>query len=62
LDIMLPDGDGISLLKELKKLHKKTAVIILSAKDSVDDKVEGLLVGADDYLQNLFILLSYLLV
>lgn len=54
LDIMLPDGDGISLLKELKKLQKKTAVIILSAKDSVDDKVEGLLVGADDYLAKPF--------
>ncbi|WP_313373367.1 response regulator transcription factor [Chishuiella sp.] len=54
LDIMLPDGNGISLLKELKKLQKKTAVIILSAKDSVDDKVEGLLVGADDYLAKPF--------
>jgi len=54
LDIMLPDGDGISLLKELKKMNKKSAVIILSAKDSVDDKVEGLLVGADDYLAKPF--------
>lgn len=42
LDMMLPDGDGMSLLKELKNLHKETSVIILSAKDSVDDKVEGL--------------------
>ena len=40
LDMMLPDGDGMSLLKELKNLHKETSVIILSAKDSVDDKVE----------------------
>lgn len=54
LDIMLPDGDGMSLLKELKNLHKETSVIILSAKDSVDDKVEGLLVGADDYLAKPF--------
>lgn len=54
LDMMLPDGDGMSLLKELKKLHKETSVIILSAKDSVDDKVEGLLVGADDYLAKPF--------
>lgn len=54
LDMMLPDGDGISLLKELKKLNKTTSVIILSAKDSVDDKVEGLLVGADDYLAKPF--------
>ncbi|WP_313566774.1 response regulator, partial [Empedobacter sp.] len=34
LDMMLPDGDGMSLLKELKNLHKETSVIILSAKDS----------------------------
>lgn len=54
LDIMLPDGSGINLLKELKKLHKKEAVIILSAKDSVDDKVEGLNLGADDYLSKPF--------
>ncbi|CAM3410501.1 response regulator transcription factor [Empedobacter stercoris] len=54
LDMMLPDGDGMSLLKELKKLKKETSVIILSAKDSVDDKVEGLLVGADDYLAKPF--------
>ena len=45
LDMMLPDGDGMNLLRELKLQHKKSAVIILSAKDSVDDKVEGLLVG-----------------
>ena len=54
LDMMLPDGDGMTILKELKKLQKKTSVIILSAKDSVDDKVEGLLVGADDYLAKPF--------
>lgn len=54
LDMMLPDGDGMSLLKELKNLHKETSVIILSAKDSVDDKVEGLLFGADDYLAKPF--------
>ena len=54
LDMMLPDGDGMPLLKELKNLHKETSVIILSAKDSVDDKVEGLLVGADDYLAKPF--------
>ena len=54
LDMMLPDGDGMTILKELKKLQKKTSVIILSAKDSVDDKVEGLLVGADDYFAKPF--------
>lgn len=54
LDMMLPDGNGMDLLKELRGLNKKTSVIILSAKDSVDDKVEGLLVGADDYLAKPF--------
>ncbi|MEG0188946.1 response regulator transcription factor [Algoriella sp.] len=54
LDMMLPDGDGMDVLRELKNLQKKTSVIILSAKDSVDDKVEGLLVGADDYLAKPF--------
>ncbi|SEH74654.1 DNA-binding response regulator, OmpR family, contains REC and winged-helix (wHTH) domain [Paenimyroides aquimaris] len=54
LDIMLPDGSGMDILKELKKLQSKASVIILSAKDSVEDKVEGLLVGADDYLAKPF--------
>ncbi|WP_312399910.1 response regulator transcription factor [Chryseobacterium sp.] len=54
LDIMLPDGNGIDLLKEIKALHKKDPVIILSAKDSVDDKVAGLEIGADDYLAKPF--------
>ena len=54
LDIMLPDGNGIDVLKELRKLNKKTSVIILSAKNSVEDKVEGLDLGADDYLAKPF--------
>ncbi|MFC3159730.1 DNA-binding response regulator, OmpR family, contains REC and winged-helix (wHTH) domain [Chryseobacterium arachidis] len=54
LDIMLPDGSGINLLKEIKAMHKKDPVIILSAKDSVDDKVAGLEIGADDYLAKPF--------
>ncbi|RXM38850.1 DNA-binding response regulator [Chryseobacterium sp. CH21] len=54
LDIMLPDGNGIDLLKEIKRMHKKDPVIILSAKDSVDDKVTGLEIGADDYLAKPF--------
>lgn len=54
LDIMLPDGNGIELLREIKKMHKKDPVIILSAKDSVDDKVTGLEIGADDYLAKPF--------
>lgn len=54
LDMMLPDGNGMDLLNELKKINLKTSVIILSAKDSVDDKVKGLMVGADDYLAKPF--------
>ncbi len=54
LDINLPDGSGMDLLREIKKLHKQDAVIIVSAKDSVDDKVEGLNLGADDYLAKPF--------
>ena len=54
LDIMLPGGSGLDLLKELKKQNKEDAVIIISAKDSIDDKVLGLELGADDYLAKPF--------
>lgn len=54
LDIMLPGGNGLQLLAELKKLHKQESVIIISAKDSVEDKVTGLDLGADDYLSKPF--------
>lgn len=54
LDIMLPDGNGLDLLAELYALGKHTNVIILSAKDSLEDKVNGLDLGADDYLPKPF--------
>lgn len=54
LDIMLPDGSGLDLLAELHALGKHTNVIILSAKDSLEDKVNGLDLGADDYLPKPF--------
>lgn len=54
LDIMLPGGSGLTLLSELKKMHEKESVIIVSAKDSLDDKVIGLNLGADDYLTKPF--------
>ena len=54
LDIMLPDGNGLTLLEELKKMRKKESVIIISAKDSIEDKVTGLDLGADDYLAKPF--------
>lgn len=54
LDIMLPGGSGLDLLRELKNLHRSDSVLIISAKDSLDDKVEGLELGADDYLTKPF--------
>ena len=54
LDIMLPDGNGLELLEELRNLDKADSVIIISAKDSIDDKVNGLNLGADDYLTKPF--------
>jgi len=54
LDINLPGGSGLDILQELKKAGKTDGVIIISARNSVDDKVEGLALGADDYLAKPF--------
>jgi len=54
LDIGLPDGNGLTLLDELKKQDATQSVIIVSAKNAVDDKVAGLNLGADDYLPKPF--------
>ncbi|MBK1439186.1 response regulator transcription factor [Parapedobacter sp. ISTM3] len=54
LDVGLPDGSGLSLLEVLKSKQKRDNVIIISAKDSLDDKLEGLELGADDYLTKPF--------
>lgn len=54
LDIMLPGGSGLDVLKELKLLRRADSVLIISAKDSLDDKVHGLDLGADDYLTKPF--------
>lgn len=54
LDLMLPGGDGMKLLKEIKKQHKQDGVIIISAKGSLEDKIQGLTIGADDYLAKPF--------
>ena len=54
LDIMLPNGSGLDILDELKKEGKQENVIIISAKDSLDDKLKGLDLGADDYLTKPF--------
>lgn len=54
LDVMLPDGNGLDILAELKRMRKPERVIVLSAKDSVEDKIKGLDLGADDYLAKPF--------
>lgn len=54
LDIGLPDGNGLEILKELKRQNKSDGVIIISAKNSLDDKLKGLNLGADDYLPKPF--------
>jgi DNA-binding response OmpR family regulator len=50
LDLMIPGGNGIQILEQLKNLKVKDAVIIISAKNSIEDKVKGLNIGADDYI------------
>lgn len=56
LDLMLPGGSGLDILRTIRKEHKSTGVIIISAKDSLDDPVTGLKIGADDYLPKPFAL------
>ncbi|MGM0547137.1 MAG: response regulator transcription factor [Bacteroidota bacterium] len=54
LDLGLPDGDGLDLLKTIKTDHKETAVIIITARGETEDKVRGLELGSDDYLAKPF--------
>jgi DNA-binding response OmpR family regulator len=54
LDLGLPDGDGLDLLREWRKSGFKEPVLILSARDAVQDRVKGLDLGADDYLSKPF--------
>lgn len=54
LDMMLPEGSGLELLRLIRKESPRIGVIIVSAKDSLDDKVEGLRLGADDYISKPF--------
>jgi DNA-binding response OmpR family regulator len=54
LDIGLPDGDGLSLLRQWRASGFNEPVIILSARDAVQDRVDGLNIGADDYLAKPF--------
>lgn len=54
LDIMLPGGSGLEVLRTLRSMDRPANVIIISAKDSLDDKLQGLDLGADDYLTKPF--------
>jgi len=56
LDIMLPKLDGLSLLRQLRQNGKGTHVLLLTARDTVEDRVQGLKLGADDYLVKPFAL------
>jgi DNA-binding response OmpR family regulator len=56
LDISLPDGNGLKILEQLKANNKSDGVIIITARDSLEDKVKGLNLGADDYLSKPFYL------
>lgn len=60
LDIMLPEIDGLTILQNLRKLANNTPVIIISARDAVDDRIKGLDCGADDYLVKPFALTELL--
>ena len=56
LDIMLPARDGLSVLRQLREQRNQTPVLLLSARGQVDERVEGLNAGADDYLPKPFVL------
>jgi DNA-binding response OmpR family regulator len=58
LDVMLPKVDGLAILGKLRALQNRTPVIIISARDSVNHRVDGLNVGADDYLVKPFALIE----
>jgi DNA-binding response OmpR family regulator len=54
VDITLPDGTGLDVIRELKRNNTPSGIIIISAKNSLDDKITGLDIGADDYLTKPF--------
>src|SRR5881628_4178500 len=54
LDIMLPGSDGLSVLREMRRQRVNTPVLLLSARGNVNERIEGLNLGADDYLPKPF--------
>lgn len=54
VDINLPDGSGLRIISEIKKVNPATGIIVVSARNSLDNKIEGLELGADDYITKPF--------
>ena len=54
IDIMLPGGSGLDVIREIKKQKQEVGIIIVSANNSVEDRIEGLEIGSDDYLTKPF--------
>ncbi|MGI6319798.1 MAG: response regulator transcription factor [Bacteroidales bacterium] len=54
VDINLPDGTGLDIIRELKKINPLTGIIVISARNSLNNKIEGIELGADDYLTKPF--------
>ena len=54
VDINLPGGSGLEIIRKVKNEHPKTAIIVISARDSIANKIEGLEIGADDYITKPF--------
>ena len=54
LDLNLPDGDGLDIIRKLKKDKSECCIVVISARNSLEDKIEGLELGADDYLAKPF--------
>lgn len=54
LDVMLPDGDGFTLLKQLRELNPDMAAVFLTARDALEDRLAGLTLGGDDYVTKPF--------
>ena len=54
IDITLPDGNGLDLINKIKNRENKSRIIIVTAKNAIEDKIRGLDLGADDYLTKPF--------
>ena len=54
LDVMMPGMDGLAACRRLKEEGRDVAIIMLTAKDEIDDRVKGLMIGADDYMAKPF--------